>query len=83
MKKASLFAIALAAILYAAPLSLHWSSNEMPSLSGCQSHGSKQSWCKQKTRSPPVRTERAVLCWQPLCQLPLHQSTRELRQSLR
>jgi hypothetical protein len=33
MKKPRLLAIVLAAILYTAPLSLHWSSNEIPSLS--------------------------------------------------
>lgn len=42
MKKPGLLAIVLAAILYTAPLSLHWISNEIPSLSVDRANAQKK-----------------------------------------
>ena len=83
MKKPGLLTIVLAAILCTAPLSLHWISNEIPSLSVDRANAQNKTGVNRRPVRPSLRTERALLFWQSVRQLPIRQSQRELRQSVR
>jgi hypothetical protein len=83
MKKLSLWAVVLATVLCTTPLSLNWSPNEMPSLSVDRANAQKKVGVNRRPARLVYGHERFVVFWQPLRQLPLPQSVRQLRQSLR